>query len=87
MLLQGHRLRDKWKTLKNQKINQANTPAILQSLESFYRTNYGYIANLARIIFWPALVILLGLLVGVIVYALFAPLPALIHATIDSMVP
>ena len=71
----------------DQKINQGNTPAILESLESFYRTNYGYIVNLARFVFWPCIVILMAVMVGVVVYAVFAPIVGMIHATVDAMIP
>ena len=63
----------------DQNVNPGNTPAVLNSLESFYRSNYGYLANLARYIFWPCMVVILGLFVGTIVYALFAPLVAMIN--------
>ena len=71
----------------DQEINQGNTPAILDSLESFYRTNYGYIVNLARFIFWPCIVILMAIVVGFVVYAVFSAPVAMIHATVDAMIP
>ncbi len=71
----------------DQKVNRGNTPAILESLESFYRSNYGYITNLARFIFWPCVTIVMGLLVGAVVYAMFAPLVGIIYHTVDAVVP
>ena len=68
-------------------MNQGNTPAILESLESFYRSNYSYITNLARFIFWPCVTIVMGLLVGAVVYAMFAPLVAMIHYSVDATIP
>ncbi len=71
----------------DQKVNQGNTPAILQSLESFYRSHYSYITNLARYIFWPCVTIVMGLLVGLVVYAMFVPLIGMIHHAIDGVIP
>ncbi len=71
----------------DQKVNQGNTPAILESLESFYRSHYGYITNLARFIFWPCVTIVMGLLVGAVVYAMFAPVANMLHYTVDAMIP
>ena len=71
----------------DQKINQGNTPAILESLESFYRSNYSYITNLARLVFWPCVVILMAVMVGVTVYAIFSPIVGIIHATVDATIP
>ena len=64
-----------------------NSPTILESLESFYRSNYGYITNLARFIFWPCVTIVMGLLVGEVVYAMFAPAVELIHYSVDAAIP
>ncbi len=50
-----------------------NTPAVLEMLESYYRSNYSYRVNLARFILWPCGIILLGLTVGFIVHAVFSP--------------
>ena len=69
------------------KVNQGNTPAILETLESFYRSSYGYAANLARFIFWPCVTIAMGLMVGLMVYALFAPLVALYEHMTQGVIP
>ena len=71
----------------DQKVNRGNTPAILESLESFYRSNYSYITNLARYIVWPCVSIVLGLVVGAVIYAIFSPIVGLLHHTIDTMIP
>ena len=55
-----------------------NAPAVLEMLESFYRSNYSYRVNLTRFILWPCGIIALGCTVGFIVYALFAPSVAVI---------
>ena len=71
----------------DQKINQGNTPAILESLESFYRSNYSYRVNLARYIFWPCSTLAVAAVVGFVVYAVFTPLVELIDQTARSVVP
>lgn len=55
------------------KVNQGNTLSILEMLESFYRSNYSYYVNLARFILWPCITLLMGAIVGFIVYAIFMP--------------
>ncbi len=55
------------------KVNQGNTLSILEMLESFYRTNYSYYVNLARFILWPCVTLLMGVIVGFIIYAIFMP--------------
>jgi type IV pilus assembly protein PilC len=64
----------------------ANTPAILETLEDFYRFNYSYRVNLARFIFWPCVNIAMGVLVGVIVYSFFAPMVAIINLLVNQVV-
>jgi len=55
------------------KDNAVGTPAILDMLGSYYRSNYSYRVNLARFILWPCGIIVLGLIVGFVVHATFAP--------------
>ncbi|MBN2312876.1 MAG: type II secretion system F family protein [Sedimentisphaerales bacterium] len=55
------------------KVNQGNTLSILEMLESFYRSNYSYYVNLARIIMWPCITLSVGAFIGFIVYAIFMP--------------
>jgi len=57
----------------DEQVNQGNTLAILETLESFYRSNYGYRVNLARFIMWPCITIMMGIVVGLVVYAIFSP--------------
>ncbi len=59
--------------------NTGNAPAVLDMLESFYRSNYSYRANLLRFILWPCAIIALGARVGFIVHALFIPGVAVIN--------
>jgi type II secretory pathway component PulF len=67
--------------------NTGNSPAVLEMLESFYRSNYSYRANLLRFILWPCAIIALGCTVGFIVYAVFAPMVALIGQLAGSVNP
>ena len=69
------------------KINKGNTPAILESLENFYRSHYGYVVNVARNIFWPCAVIILGVMVGFVVFAMFTPVLTMIHAAVECTIP
>jgi len=57
----------------DEQVNQSNTLSILETLESFYRTNYNYYVNLARFIMWPCINLILGAMVGFVVYAIFSP--------------
>jgi len=60
------------------KVNQGSTLSILETLESFYRSNYSYCVNLARFILWPCVILVMGATVGFIVFAIFSPLIAVI---------
>jgi type II secretory pathway component PulF len=57
----------------DEKVNQGNTLSILETLESFYRSNYSYCLNLARFIIWPCVMLVIGATVGFVVYAIFSP--------------
>ncbi|MHC4558829.1 MAG: type II secretion system F family protein [Planctomycetota bacterium] len=69
------------------KVNQGNALAILETLEFFYRSNYSYCVNLARFIIWPCLVLALGATVGFVVYAIFSPAIAIINHLANSVTP
>jgi type II secretory pathway component PulF len=66
---------------------RGNTPAVLEMLESHYRSNYSYRVNLARFILWPCGIILLGATVGFIVYAIFSPGVAVIEQLSGTIYP
>jgi type II secretory pathway component PulF len=63
----------------DQQTNQGNTLAVLEALESFYRSNYSYRVNLARFIMCPCITILVGTMVGFVVYSIFSPMVAIIN--------
>lgn len=71
----------------DQQVNKGNTLGTLEMLESAYRSNYSYVVNLARFILWPFVTLGLALMVATIVYAMFAPLVALIEHTILMSAP
>jgi type IV pilus assembly protein PilC len=71
----------------DEKVNQGNTLTILETLESFYRSNYSYCVNLARFIMWPCLILLMGLIVGFVVYAIFSPSVLIIEALSGKVLP
>jgi type II secretory pathway component PulF len=69
------------------KVNQGNTPAVLEMLESFYRSNYSYRVNLARFVIWPCVTIAMGIMVGFIVYSVFGALVAIVNEAANSVYP
>jgi len=71
----------------DEKVNQGNTITILETLESFYRSNYSYSVNLARFIMWPCLILVMGAIVGFVVYAIFSPGIVIIERLSDIVIP
>jgi len=71
----------------DQQVNPGNTLTVLEMLESFYRTNYSYRVNLARFIMWPCVSILLGVIVGFVVYAFFCPMVMIINQLANLVYP
>jgi type IV pilus assembly protein PilC len=71
----------------DEKVNQGNTLMILETLESFYRSNYSYAVNLARFIMWPFLILVMGAIVGFVVYAIFSPSILIIEALSGKVIP
>lgn len=67
--------------------NHSNTLDILETLESSYRWGYSRAAAMTRFIIGPCETLCLGLMVGFIAYAIFAPILAVIYAMTDSIVP
>jgi type IV pilus assembly protein PilC len=65
------------------KVNAGNTLNVLTMLESFYRTNYSYCVNLARIVLTPTITIGLAVFVGFVVVAMYLPAISVITAMID----
>ena len=55
------------------KVNQGNTLSILETLEAFYRSNYSYYINLGRFIFWPCVILALGIMVCIVILSIFLP--------------
>ncbi|MBA7653271.1 hypothetical protein ES703_61115 [subsurface metagenome] len=68
-------------------VNRGNTLAILEMLESFYRSNYSYYVNLARFIMWPCIILAMGAMVGFVVYAIFSPMIVVIEHMLDLAYP
>jgi type II secretory pathway component PulF len=69
------------------RVNQGNTPAVLETLESFYRSNYSYRANLARFVMWPCVTIAMGIMVGFIVYSIFGALITIVNERANLVYP
>jgi type II secretory pathway component PulF len=68
-------------------INAGNTPAILQMLESHHRALYSYRSNMTRYILWPVGILMLGLMVGFVAYAMFSPAVAVINLMALNVYP
>ncbi len=71
----------------DEQVNQSNTLSILETLESFYRSNYSYYVNLARFIMWPCVTLLMGVMVGFVVYAIFSPGIMIINSLAELVTP
>jgi type II secretory pathway component PulF len=71
----------------DEKVNQGNTLTILETLESFYRSNYSYSVNLARFIMWPCLILIMGAIVGFVIYAIFSPSVVIIETLANAVIP
>ena len=71
----------------DEKVNQGNTLSILETLESFYRSNYSYAVNLARFIMWPCLILIMGVIVGFVIYGIFSPSVVIIETLSDTVIP
>ena len=71
----------------DEKVNQGNTLTILETLESFYRSNYSYCVNLARFIIWPCLILVSGAIIGFIIFAIFSPIVLIITILSDMTIP
>ncbi len=71
----------------DQDVNQGNTVQILETLETFYRSNYSYAVNLLRFATEPFVTIFMGLIVGFVIYALFSPVVATIQFLATDIVP
>ena len=71
----------------DEQVNQGNTLSVLEMLESFYRSNYSYYVNLARFIMWPCVTLIMGVMVGFVVYAIFSPGIAVIKHMAGSVTP
>jgi len=71
----------------DEQVNRGNTLTILETLESFYRSNYSYRVNLARFIMWPCVTIIMGVMVGFIVYAIFSPMVAIVNHLASVVMP
>jgi type II secretory pathway component PulF len=71
----------------DEQINQGNTPAVLETLESWYRSNYSYGVNLARFIIWPCIILTMGIIVGFVVLGIFSPSIAVINHLTGLVTP
>jgi len=61
--------------------------SVLETVESFCRSNYSYRVNLARFILWPCVSVVMGAVVGFVVYAVFSPIVMLVNHLAGSFIP
>ena len=71
----------------DEKINQGNTPELLEMLEELYRANFSYKLNVARSIMLPMMIVLLGAMIGCVTFAVFMPLVKIMMVLVESAVP
>jgi len=71
----------------DEQVNQGNTLTILEMLESFYRSNYSYRINLARYIMWPCVTLIMGTMVGFVIFAIFSPSIKVIYILTGLVTP
>ena len=71
----------------DEEINAGNTPGILRMLENFCRENYTYRLNIARAVFGPFVILLLGGCVGFVAFAMFLPIIRITSILTESVVP
>jgi len=71
----------------DEKVNRGNTLDVLETIETFYRTNYSYRVNLMKFILSPCITIGLGIIVGLVVYAVFSPGVAVINHLATLVTP
>ena len=64
------------------RVNPGNTPAVLEMIESFYRSNYSFRVNLARLFFWPCVTVTMACIVGFVAYAILSPMVAMINSLV-----
>jgi type II secretory pathway component PulF len=67
------------------RVNQGNTPAVLEMLDSFYRSNYSYRVNLAQFILLPGVTLAMAAVVGFVAFAIFSSIVATIAACMNYL--
>jgi type II secretory pathway component PulF len=68
-------------------VNQGNTLAVLETLESFYRSNYNYRVGFIMLMMGPCVTIIMGTMVGFVAYAVFSPMVAIVNLLANSVTP
>jgi type II secretory pathway component PulF len=71
----------------DEQANQGNTPAVLETLESLYRSSYSYRVNLARFIMCPCVTLIMASIVGFVVYAIYSAPVAIIYQMAETIYP
>jgi len=71
----------------DEQANQGNTPAVLETLESLYRSSYSYRVNLAKFIMSPLVTLIMASIVGFVAYAIYSAPIAIIRYTAEAVYP
>ena len=69
------------------KVNQGNTPTVLETLESMYRSKYNCETTNIRAVIHPCITLVLAAAVGFVVYAIHSMPVAMIYHTAESVYP
>ncbi|MBE0534961.1 MAG: type II secretion system F family protein [Phycisphaerae bacterium] len=67
--------------------NGGTTTEILQVLEEFYRSSYNFRANVAKAVAVPVMVVGLGAMVGLVIYAMFVPMNTMLWVMMSDLTP
>ena len=69
------------------RINQPNTPDILEMLQKYYRSIYTYRLNIAKSIAMPISIVMLGGTIAFILFAMFTPIVTILTFLTDTALP
>jgi len=68
-------------------VNQGNTLTVLETTESFHRSDYSYRVNLAKFVMGPCVTLAMATVVGFVVYAIYSVPVTIIYYTAEMIYP
>ncbi|MHC4741178.1 MAG: type II secretion system F family protein [Planctomycetota bacterium] len=71
----------------DEKVNQGNTPTILETLESMYRSSYNVRTTLIRAVLSPCITLAVAAIIGFVVYAVYSMPVAIIYHAAEAVYP